>query len=467
MPKILSGDDRGRADVAAFLAAAAAAGPALGMDKSAPVHVARAPGRLDVMGGIADYSGSMVLQMPIREACFAAAQALPGTTALKVVSEPGRSFECELTELLPGGQPLEYVDARAFFAGRDATWAAYVLGAVVVLARECGATFGSGAVVYVKSDVPEGKGVSSSAAVEVSSFLAVAAAFGATYGDGRELAILCQKVENLVVGAPCGVMDQMACALGEEGKLLQLLCQPAEVLGQVTIHEGIRVWGVDSGKVHAVGGVESSGGADYGSVRVGAFMGKRILQQSAEHAELGYLANIPPSDWLWPGRGASSLPQEITGAEFVTQHATHNDAATEVDPQRTYKVLQCATHPVMEMHRVQAFAQAMPLGPASLPLLGELMRQSHVSYSLCGLGAHCTDAVVDLVKAAGTPLHGAKITGGGIGGTVCVITEADGEAAVRELCKTYETAETGGDAIHLFYGSSPGAAQFGLLKVEL
>ena len=51
----------------------------------------------------------------------------------------------------------------------------------------------------------------------------------------RELAMLCQKAENLVVGAPCGVMDQMASVLGQAGQLLALQCQPAEVQGQVPI----------------------------------------------------------------------------------------------------------------------------------------------------------------------------------------------------------------------------------------
>jgi L-arabinokinase len=56
----------------------------------------------------------------------------------------------------------------------------------------------------------------------------------------RELALLCQKAENLVVGAPCGVMDQMASALGQAGQLLALQCQPAEVQGQVPIPPQVR-----------------------------------------------------------------------------------------------------------------------------------------------------------------------------------------------------------------------------------
>src|SRR5947207_11489583 len=90
-----------------------------------------------------------------------------------------------------------------------------------------------------------------------------------------ELALLCQKVENYVVGAPCGVMDQMTAACGEANRLLALLCQPAELVGQVSLPQTLEVWGIDSGIRHEVGG------ADYGDVRAGAFMGYRIIAHVA------------------------------------------------------------------------------------------------------------------------------------------------------------------------------------------
>jgi L-arabinokinase len=126
----------------------------------------------------------------------------------------------------------------------------------------------------VASDVPEGKGVSSSAALEVAVMTAIAAAFDIVLPP-REIAILCQKVENLVVGAPCGVMDQMTAACGEADRLLALRCQPAELQGHVALPEDLTVFGIDSGIRHAVSG------ADYVSVRVGAFMGYRILAEAA------------------------------------------------------------------------------------------------------------------------------------------------------------------------------------------
>lgn len=58
------------------------------------------------------------------------------------------------------------------------------------------------------------------------------------------------QVENFVVGAPCGVMDQMTSAVGEAGSLLALRCQPAEMMPPVSLPPTIRLWGIDSGIRH-------------------------------------------------------------------------------------------------------------------------------------------------------------------------------------------------------------------------
>ncbi|KAL4434317.1 hypothetical protein ABPG75_000758 [Micractinium tetrahymenae] len=454
------------------------------------VVVARAPGRLDVMGGIADYSGSLVLQMPLAEACHVAVQRhAPGPSPrLRIVSfRHGTAFELGLDELLPGGEPVSYEAAKALFR-RDPShsWTAYVGGALAVLARERGARFDRGLSILVSSDVPEGKGVSSSAAVEVATMAAVAAAHGISL-DGRSLALLCQRVENSVVGAPCGVMDQMTAALGQEARLLALRCQPAEVQGWAAIPLHLQFWGVDSGIVHSVGG------SDYGHVRVGAFMGLRIASQVAADDQQrsngsdgsgdtppiggGYLANVQPSEWA--ARFEQRLPETISGAAFLQQYGTHWDAATSIDPDQTYAVRTPAGHPVHENFRVHAFRQVLAApacgGAEQLEVLGELMRQSHVSYSRCGLGSDGTDRLVELVQeehdaavARGEEpaLYGAKITGGGCGGTVCVLGVAGprGEAAFQRVVQRYSQERRYEPKV--FRGSSAGAAEFGHLVLR-
>ena len=200
-------------------------------DSAAELFVTRAPGRLDVMGGIADYSGSLVLEMPIHEATLVALQR-DASRRLKVISlseDLTRElvFEIPLDDLERDGQPLDYEAARAYFERTpERHWASYVAGLFLALMRERGVNFNAGARILIASRVPGGKGVSSSAALEVAVMQAICAAFDIQL-EGRELALLCQKVENLVVGAPCGIMDQMTSACGETDRLLTLLCQPA------------------------------------------------------------------------------------------------------------------------------------------------------------------------------------------------------------------------------------------------
>src|SRR6185503_8364706 len=169
-------------------------------DRDRPVTVTRAPGRLDVMGGIADYSGALVLEMPIAGATWVTAQ--PDDDA-SVVIESGdiralgeqygeATVTIPLAELVPY-RPLAYEMARALLtADPGRAWAAYAAGALVVLHAERGKPLRHGLRLSVRSEVPVGKGLSSSAALEVATLEAVAPLVGAALND-RDVALLAQK----------------------------------------------------------------------------------------------------------------------------------------------------------------------------------------------------------------------------------------------------------------------------------
>src|SRR5262249_32003353 len=252
-------------------------------------------------------------------------------------------FILPLEDLERGGTPLDYDTARAYFA-RDPgnQWASYVAGAFLVLMRERSVTFSEGARILITSNLPQGRGVSSSAAIEVAVMQAIASSFGLSI-EPLDLAFLCQRIENSVVGAPCGIMDQMTAVCGEANKLLALLCQPARLQGTISIPEGISIWGLDSCIPHSVSGSE------YASVRVGAFMGYRIIADQAGLAATttstkgrvivddpewgGYLANIGPSEF--ETRYADALPDVMSGDEFISRYQGTTGSATQVDPDRT------------------------------------------------------------------------------------------------------------------------------------
>jgi L-arabinokinase len=423
------------------------------------VTIARAPGRLDVMGGIADYSGSLVLQRPIAEATFAGCQVL-NRPVVEVISLGRKPVTILLDILAPQGEPIRYEAARDWFRQVDEDrWAAYVAGVFLVLMRERNLSFKNGVRIVISSTVPEGKGVASSAAVEVATMQAVAGAFGVRI-DPLNVALLCQKVENLIAGAPCGVMDQMTSVFGEADSLMALLCQPAELQPPVRLPQEIAFWGLDSGERHSVSG------SDYESVRTGAFMGQRLIT-SMDAIRQGYLANISPSDF--ETKYLRFLPDSMSGEEFLARYSGTADTVTKVSRDRVYKIRQPTAHPVYEHHRVRRFRELLLASPSEQQRiqLGDLMYQSHASYSACSLGSAGTDLIVNLVRAEGphNGLYGARITGGGSGGTVAILGRADAGSAIAKVVETYATFR--GHRPFVFSGSSPGSSTWGTLTTTM
>ncbi|MBN8576862.1 MAG: hypothetical protein J0L66_07945 [Cytophagales bacterium] len=417
---------------------------------------ASAPGRLDVMGGIADYSGSLVLQMPIAQRTKVKVS-LRTDYRCKIKSYIGPSepwtLEFDFRDLLANNH-VDYTYAQKYLSQRKQNWAGYIIGCALVLQKEKGVEF-KGATFQVHSEVPLGKGVSSSASVEVATMRALAQAFQLSLTH-TELPTLAQRVENFVVGAPCGLMDQLACHLGEPGNFLPIVCQPDLVEPLLPIPQGLHFVGIDSGVKHAVSGHQ------YGNVRSAAFMGYSILashlgasKRDLEHALhtgernhlpfRGYLCNISVNEFEATLRHI--LPGTLSGKEFLEKYVSI-DPVTKINPDVTYNVRVCSDHPVYENKRVQDFRSLLDAYPnqaereqkKTLVALGSLMHAAHESYSRCGLGSDRTDEIVALAKNA-SGIYGAKITGGGQGGTVCLLTDTAGQQAAKalhqSLCEKY------------------------------
>ena len=439
-----------------------------GFFSSAEIMVSRAPGRIDLMGGIADYSGSLVLQWPIATATYVAVQ-LQETPRLDIHSRSSNSDEPVRAVSIPLAAVESNVEsARSFFARNpDIHWTSYVVGAFTVL--NC--AMKGGAKIFISSEVPEGKGVSSSAALEVAAMTAIAAAYDIGISP-VEVAFQSQKVENLIAGAPCGVMDQMTAACGERDRLLALLCQPGELKGTISLPDELTIWGIDSGIRHSVAG------ADYGTVRTAAFMGYRMIaevagltaQETATRGRVqiddrkwnGYLANITPEEFQ--EQFAAHLPARMSGADFLDRYQGITDSVTSVDPERTYPVFAATKHPIYENARVNTFADLLTNweGLHQAERLGQLMYESHDSYSTCGLGSEGTDELVRLGREE-DGIYGAKITGGGSGGTVAMLAHRSAKPMIDKIVETYSRRT--GHQPTIISGSSDGAGKFDTLKL--
>jgi L-arabinokinase len=176
-------------------------------------------------------------------------------------------------------------------------------------------------------------GVSSSAAIEVATMMNLIEHFDLRERlDEMTLAAMCQQVENRVVGAPCGIMDQVTCCSGEAGTLLRMVCQPHELQQPLLLPENVRVVGINSNVKHSVGG------GLYGRTRCAAFMAHKMVLEQMRRAgkslgrELvadpmnGYLANLDPDDYKRHFR--SRLPEFINGEDFIRDYKSTIDTAT-------------------------------------------------------------------------------------------------------------------------------------------
>jgi galactokinase len=367
---------------------------------------------------------------------------------------------------------LDNAACAAFFRTPENHWAAYVLGAIIVLHRERAVPLPLGLGLLVASNVPEGRGVSSSAAAEVASLYAIAHAMGVSLTP-NEVALLAQKMEHTLAKAPCGLMDQMAVVHGVENHLMRIKCQPGSLEGSVGVPDELCFWGVDSGVSHAVSG------ADYGTVRCATFMGYRILAAALgmpvvsteqginiDDKEFGgFLANVSPSRLATL---AHEVPEQLLGSDFLRLYQGTTDVVTSVKPNLQYRVRASLTHAIADSHRARMFAAILSSNDqANLSsLLGELMLQSHESYTAIGLGSAATDALVDDVrKLNDRGIYGGRITGGGSGGTVALVARKDADMEVQALAARHSQLMS--KPCLLFRGSSPGAEAFGAHEVRL
>ena len=194
---------------------------------------------------------------------------------------------------------------------------------------------------------------------------------------------------------------------------------------------------------------------NYGAVRTAALMGYRIITGMAglpvanlEDGSVliddlkwnGYLANITPGEF--EAKYAIALPQSLSGADFLDRFHGITDSVTVVRRDTEYPVLQATKHPIYEHARVTAFASIIKYWEqiSQAPYLGRLMFESHQSYSNCGLGSEATDMIVDLARELiDDGIYGARITGGGSGGTVAVLGNRGSSAAIERLRKISRT----------------------------
>lgn len=305
---------------------------------------AYAPGRVNLIGEHTDYTGGLVLPMAVQMGVTITGEAV----GRRVVLESDLEDEPAIVE-------LDVADPGAV----DPPWARYVAGVVAEAHPD------HGFIGQVRSTLPVGMGLSSSAALEV----AVAMAIGVR-GTAGEVATLCQRAEQRASGVPCGVMDQLTSLSGVEGHAALIDCTNLTIT-PVELPDRIEVVVIDSGEPRTLAG---SGYAE------------RRAQCEAAQDVIGPLSR-------------ASLEDVDAIDDPVLRRRAH--------------------HVISENGRVLSFVGA--LGTGDLAGAGRLMVESHASLrddfevSTPGLD----EAVAALVTRKG--VYGARLTGGGFGGSIVVL----------------------------------------------
>ena len=438
-----------------------------GFFRSGELIVTRVPARLDVMGGISDYSGSNVCEGLLGRGMVIALQPRTDRTLrIRTMQAFCRSLPVEtripLDYFEMGNEFASYEDVHSLCESNPiSSWSAYIGGSIFTLLKEESIHLPFGFSLLLLSGVPMNVGIGSSASTEIATLQCLSSYLHLDISESR-LAQLGQLAENLVVGAPCGSMDQIAVTSGRQGNLTHILCRPGSVIGEIEIPHGTGFAGINSMVEHSVGGTA------YGGVRLGAFMGKRIINEiRAKNGKepIKYLTELTVSSFEKNYRKA--LPESINGSEFLTEYKFHDDPLTVIQPDADYRILGPTCHPIYENERVLKFIDHLKAGSDgdedALIAAGECMYASHDSYrNNCHLSVAEVDFIVDAVRSRGPQkgLYGAKITGGGSGGTIAVFGTQ--EALSREIPGISEEYKrlTGLDA-DIFEGTSPGAMEFG------
>ncbi|MFI7385995.1 galactokinase [Streptomyces sp. NPDC049813] len=372
-----------------------------------PAGVWAAPGRVNLIGEYTDFNEGFVLPL-----------ALPHTAVAAVARRTDGVLRLHSADIDAPVTELRVDDLTPLSKYGQGGWAAYPAGVVWAL-RDAGHPV-TGADLHLASTVPTGAGLSSSAALEVVTAYALNELFELGL-SGPELAVLAQRAENVFVGVPCGVMDQMASACASEGHALHLDCRDLSTR-QVPFDlaaQGLQLLVVDTRVKHELGD-----GA-YAERRAGCEEGARVLGVS-HLRDVGH--------------------DELAGSLAALERAGVDE-----------KVVRYVRHVVSDDHRVEQVIGLLATGRAAdVRAIGPVLTDGHRSLR-DDLRISCPE--LDLVVATATAAGalGARMTGGGFGGSAVVLVEsADADAVTKAVRTAFE--EAGHTAPRVFPAvPSPGA----------
>ncbi|NWF80478.1 MAG: hypothetical protein HXY37_10595 [Chloroflexi bacterium] len=427
-------------------------------DASRPITAARAPGWVDLLGGVAAHAGALALGWPLGASAFVALQPDPAP-AIVVQDEQGHDTSLPLTELIAAdGRPRAYGEAAQRLAPRDLLQR-LVGAAWLALLREEFAHLPGGARLLLRWRSGPGWPVSVVAAVAQ----ALVSAFGVRLAP-RELGLACQTALGRVVqpGSAIGALGPLVSVCAHADALLLLHPQPAWMWGNLHLPTGTTIWALRVGDGPGSGARATSGAAEAIAYRIAA-EAEELDPGEADARWLGYLANIG-SDRL-ARQLRDLLPATVSGQAYLARYG--QPPGLKLDAGQHYPARAAAVLAVEEHLRAR-LAVALLRAAASkaqrdddLALVGELMALSHWAQRAAGHGDAHADQLVDRVYAAGMSqgLYGARAPSAESGATLVVLGRAEAEPALQAIAAGY--AAEHGLPVAISGGSAAGCSPAG------
>ncbi len=443
----------------------------------APRFVARAPGRLDVMGGLGGYTGSLVANLPLAEHVVVGVQPCDsGELSIAFVGPAGRDGHPPVTMPLSllfdaGKSPVAARAGRALLGDGHSDLIHCALGAIVEALRD-GMIVGlnGGLRAAISSTLQDLSDVGAAAAAAAATLVALAGAYDVAL-DVTRVATICQTVQSDWLDAPMGTADAAGVLLGRKDSLLQVKCDPCTQIGMIDLPDNLALLGIDCGALC------SEAALKFRRVRTASFMGCALIDRIIRYEGVddlqwdGHLSRVSVTDYV--ERFRDRLPTKLRGSEFLERFGESGDPHTMIEAGFVYKIRSRTEHHIYEHARVFQFVQCLSRAirnndDRALTEAGELMYASHWSYGQrCGLGSVETDVLVTLLRKHGleSGIFGAKVGGGGCGGCVTVLMRSTERAmnAVEDAIQVYQTRLN--KRATLMRGSSPGAAASGVRRL--
>ncbi|MBI6530247.1 galactokinase [Proteus vulgaris] len=348
----------------------------------APTHFIQAPGRVNLIGEHTDYNDGFVLPCAINyQMVVSAAKREDNTIRVIAVDYQNEVDEFSLDNI------IEFLPNKM--------WANYVRGVIHFLQKDNYSFHGMD--IAISGNVPQGAGLSSSAALEVAIGQTIKALYQLPISQ-KEIALNGQKAENQFVGCNCGIMDQLISACGEENHALLIDCRSLETFA-VTMPENMVVMIINSNKKRGL--VDS----EYNTRRQQCEEAARILNVTALR---------------------DATLEDLSAKKIVMDEVVYRRAR----------------HVITENNRTLKAAEALRHG--DLITLSQLMMQSHHSMrDDFEITVKEVDSLVDIVKSVLGDRGGVRMTGGGFGGCVVALVTPDLVDKVIDSVKAQYEALTG------------------------